>query len=67
MNKGAATGELTAQDTGAENIPDSEESMDSNEGIVSPSNEGSEKKIGEKTGQSSSSGEGEDIGMGGLY
>lgn len=67
LNKGAATGELTAQDTGAENIPDSEESMDSNEGIVSPFNEGSEKKIGEKTGQSSSSGEGEDIGMGGLY
>lgn len=67
LNQGAATGALTAQDTGAENISDSEESMGTNGGTESSSSDGSEKKIGEKPGQSSSSGEGEDIGMGGLY
>ncbi len=67
LNKGAATGELTAKDTGAENIPDSEESMNSNNEAEIPSLNGKEKKIGEKPNQSSSSGAGEDIGMGGLY
>lgn len=67
LRGGAATGELTAQDTGAENIPDSEDSMGNNTGSGStlPA-EGS--KIGVKPDQApAASGEGEDIGMGGLY
>ncbi|CAI3952939.1 penicillin-binding protein 1A [Commensalibacter communis] len=62
LSPGAATGTLSAADTGAENVPDSEENMGAgysgdyvNEGGA----------IKPKT--TPSSGGGEDIGMGGLY
>lgn len=68
LHGGAATGELTAQDTGAENIPDSEDSMGDTAPDSTSSGEDGHKIGANKSGQApAASGEGEDIGMGGLY
>ncbi|MDI2091714.1 penicillin-binding protein 1A [Commensalibacter oyaizuii] len=62
LKRGAATGALTAADTGAENVPDSEETM--GDGLNGGAYTGG--KINSRPSQPSSS-EGGDIGMGGLY
>ncbi|CAK7192527.1 Penicillin-binding protein 1A [Commensalibacter sp. Nvir] len=62
LNSGAATGELTASDTGAENVPDSEESM----GTAMPPAEQNNGTSTDQPKQETPSSEG-DIGMGGLY
>ncbi|MGL4686653.1 MAG: penicillin-binding protein 1A [Commensalibacter sp.] len=66
LEGGAANGELTAADTGAENIPDSEEDMGgSNLSHEQGNSEGPSRSNPEVGGGQPSSGG--DIGMGGLY